>query len=111
MTDIWKFWFCKMYSASVFMNDRKNEQMIKVDCEIGSSYIWGKIFKNGPSKIYGRQRFKKLKLYGLLKPYPIKIFKGCLPQVLFGPFLNTLCQMLFCQYYTFWKSCILINLP
>ena len=30
-------------------------------------HIWGKIFKNGPSKICGRQPLKKLKGYGLLK--------------------------------------------
>ena len=35
--------------------------------------IRDKVFKNGPSKIY-----------------PFKFFKGCLPQILLGPFLNTL---------------------
>ena len=29
-------------------------------------YIWGKVFKNGPSAICGRQPLKKLKWYGLL---------------------------------------------
>ena len=24
------------------------------------------------------------------RPYPFKFFKGCLPQILLGPFLNTL---------------------
>ena len=46
---------------------------------------WVKVFKNGPSKICGRQPLKKLKWYGLPK-----IFKGCLPQISLGPFLNTL---------------------
>ena len=32
--------------------------------------IWGKVFKN--------------------RPYHFKFFKGCLPQILLGPFLNTL---------------------
>ena len=27
-------------------------------------------------------------------PYPFKFFKGCLPQILLGPLLNTLSQML-----------------
>ena len=40
--------------------------------------------------------FKKLE--GFL-PYPFKFFKGCLPQILFGPFLNTLPHMIF----TLWK--------
>ena len=26
----------------------------------------------------------------LSRPYPIRFFKGCLPQILLGPFLNTL---------------------
>ena len=29
--------------------------------------IWDKVFKNEPSKICGRQPFKNLKWYGLLK--------------------------------------------
>ena len=39
----------------------------------------GTILKNGPSKICGRQPLKNL-----------KFFKGYLPQILLGPFLNTL---------------------
>ena len=37
---------------------------------------WVKVFKNGPSKICERQ--------------PLKKFKGCLTQIIIGPFLNTL---------------------
>ena len=44
------------------------------------------IFKNIPSKICGRQRLKR--------PYHFKFFKGCLPQILLGPFLNTLSHIL-----------------
>ena len=47
-------------------------------------HIWDKLFKNGPSKIYRRQPLKNL------KGYPYKFFKGCLPQILLDPFLNTL---------------------
>ena len=47
------------------------------------------LFKNRPSKILGRQPY--LKCYGLL--YQLKLFKGCLPQVLLGPFLNTVSQI------------------
>ena len=43
------------------------------------SIVWDKVFKNGPSKICGRQPSKNL-----------KFFKGCLPQILLGPFLNIL---------------------
>ena len=44
-----------------------------------------KVFKNGPSKICGIQP---------LKSYPFKSFKGCLPQILLGPFMNTLSHMI-----------------
>ena len=47
---------------------------------------WEKVFKNGPSKICGRQPLKHLSL-------PFKFFKGSLSQILLGPFLNTLSQM------------------
>ena len=32
-------------------------------------------------------------MVGLNRPYHFKFFKGCLTQILFGPFLNTLTQM------------------
>ena len=58
-------------------------------------YIRDKVFKNEPSKTCGRQPLKNLKRYGLLqiywsRPYHFKFFKGCLPQILLSPFLNTL---------------------
>ena len=46
-----------------------------------NSYKWDKVFKSGPGKICGRQPLKNLKGY--------KFFKGCLPQILLGPLLNT----------------------
>ena len=51
--------------------------------------IWVKVFKNGPSKICGRQPLKNL------KSYYFKFFKGCLPQLLLGPFLKTLSSIYF----------------
>ena len=51
---------------------------------------WDKVFKNGPNKIFGRQPLKKLK--GLWSAEAEKN-KGCLPQILLGPFLNTFSQM------------------
>ena len=47
-----------------------------------------KVFKNGPSEICGRQPLKNLNRYDLLNYF--KYFKGCLPQISRGPFLNTL---------------------
>ena len=62
-------------------------------------FNWVKIFKNGPSKIFGRQPLNNLKWYGLPKQtISLQIFKGCLPQVLLGLFLNTLTQLFF------WKT-------
>ena len=43
------------------------------------SYIGVKVFRYGPSKICGRQQ-----------TISFKFSKGCLPQILFGTFLNTL---------------------
>ena len=37
--------------------------------------------------------FKNLKGY-VSRSYPLKMFKYCLPQILLGPFLNTLPQLL-----------------
>ena len=48
--------------------------------------IWVKVFKTVPSKICGRQP----DMVCLGKSYNFKFFKGCLPQILICPFLNTL---------------------
>ena len=53
-----------------------------------------KYSKNGPSKIFGSQSLKTLKGYGVLnRPYPLKFSKGCLPQNLLIPLLNTLSHL------------------
>ena len=55
----------------------------------------GQSIQEWSSKICGRQPLKELKGYGLLRrPYPLKLFKDCFPQILLGPFLNTLFQIL-----------------
>ena len=45
-------------------------------------YIWVNVFKNKLSKIC------------LGRSYHFRVFKGCLPQILLGPFLSTLTQLL-----------------
>ena len=80
------------------MNNLKKYSSILSDAKWNESYrltvIWDKVFKNGPSKIYGKQPLKNLKRYGhLSRPYHFKIFKGCLPQITRGPLLNTLSHM------------------
>ena len=41
-------------------------------------------------------RMDKVKAdHSLKRPYTFKVFKGCLPQILLGPFLNTLSQITF----------------
>ena len=62
--------------------------------------IRDKVFKNRPSKICGRQLSENLK--GLSRPYPFKFFKGCLPQISFGPFLNTLSHIV---VLVMWQLC------
>ena len=58
--------------------------------------IWGKVFKNGPIEICGRQPLKNL-------------LKGCLPQILLGPFLNTLIQLWgLLLFVTGWCTIIMI---
>ena len=47
-----------------------------------------------------------MKWYGLIRPYHFKLFKGCSPQILLGPFLNTLIHILY--YPT--QSCISFNI-
>ena len=46
--------------------------------------IWDKVFKNGPSN------------FCVSRPYSFKFFKGCLPKILLGPFLNTLSHLIVC---------------
>ena len=54
-------------------------------------YIWVKVFKSGPIKIYGRQPLKNSKWYGLHKQTVLlQIFKGYIPQILLALFLITL---------------------
>ena len=54
------------------------------------SYIWDKVFKNGPSKIFGIQPLKDLN-HTVCFNRP-KFFKACIPQILLGVFLNKLFQ-------------------
>ena len=55
--------------------------------------LWNKVFKNGQSKICGRQLLKNLKGYGLLgRP------------LLLGPFLNILSLILWRKFIRFEKS-------
>ena len=55
---------------------------------------WDKVFKDRPSKTCGRQPLKNLMGYGVFKQtISLQIFKGCLPQKLLGPFLNTLSHL------------------
>ena len=56
---------------------------------------WDKIFKNGPSEICGRQPLKYFKcdMVSLSRPCHFEFFKGFLPQISLGPFLNNLSQL------------------
>ena len=88
---------------------------------------WAGLFKNGPIKICGKSDMVylsvirtiapeencyavRLKVWVgvrvevgncprtcLSRPYHFKFFKGCLPQILLGPFLNTLTHVFPCS--------------
>ena len=45
----------------------------------------------------------------LSKPHPLKFFKGCLPQSLLGPFLNTLSHLMVCTVYDSDIKCDLLG--
>ena len=89
--------------------------------------IWDKVFRSEPSKIFRRQIWRPyqtrcrpyIRLYAdkyvdhicLSRPYTFKCFKGCLPQILIGPHLNTLSYMrrfarfgTICTILKTWKS-------
>ena len=65
-------WNCTNYSS---------ESVLGKILNIGK-HIWVKVFKNVPNKICGRQPLENLKL-----------MVCCLPQILLGPYLNTLTPM------------------
>ena len=54
-------------------------------------FIWIKVFKNGPSKVCGRQPLKNLRWKQTIS---LQILKGYLSQILLGPFLNTLTHIM-----------------
>ena len=67
------------------------------DCLHGKDGKWlfyMNVFKNGPSKVCGRQHLKNLKWHVCLE-----FFKGCLPQILHNLLLNTLSHIYqqFCE--------------
>ena len=86
----WRSWKFSIFKQKTWFLI-KNKSLSKL-----RDNIWDKVFKNGPSKICGRQPIKNLKEYSLVRglvclsrPYPFKFFKGCLLQILLGPFFNT----------------------
>ena len=64
-------------------------------------FKWDKVFRNGQSKICGRQ---PLKIWS--RPYVFTIFKGCYQQISLGLFSNALSQMVRCfsRWYSFLKK-------
>ena len=62
--------------------------------EINAFIIRVKVFKNGPRKIFD--------VVCLGRPCHFNFFKGCFPQILFGPFLNALNHMI--RYFNEFRS-------
>ena len=51
----------------------------------------------------------QLKVEFLTRPYSFKFFKGCLPQILLGPFLNTLANIIHNSWINIPRCHILVN--
>ena len=94
-TRVWLFWNWTVDTCLVARVPLPHQKQLYINENKGLNK-WVKAFKNGPSKICGRQPLKNLKwLVCLGKSYHFKLFKGCLPQILLDTFLNTLTQILF----------------
>ena len=65
-------WFNPLYGSHVKTNLRKVFRKLIVK-HFPKHIKWDEVFKNGPR--------------------PLKFFKGCLPQIFVGPFLNALSQI------------------
>ena len=64
-------WPAYLVMLIIFVKSMDNDDIyIEICCMIA---IWVKVFKNGPSKVCGRQL------------YHFNFFKGCLPNILLGP--------------------------
>ena len=53
-------------------------------------FVWDKVSKSGPNKTCGRQPLKSWRRLVCFKHIPSNFVKDLLPQILLGPFLNTL---------------------
>ena len=85
---ILKKWFFQFFKAIQKSSEFRDGKLWAYDDK------WVKVFKNRPSKICGRQPLKTLMWYGLLsQTISLQIFKNCLPQIFYGPFMNNLTQM------------------
>ena len=81
------------FSSTIFSrSEKKQQQQHKFQCK--------KIIFNvlqSSSTIFSSWGFQER--ICLSRPYPFKFFKSCLPQILLGPFLNTLPQIIIYQEF------------
>ena len=64
------------------------ERKVKYKGRCKQRNIWGKVFKNGPTEIFGETAFKKFEVIWSALNF------GCLPQISLGSFLKTLSHSL-----------------
>ena len=84
----------QLEKRSTILSLRKQSLLGWYVTDLKWSYKWVKVFKNGPNTICGKQPLKNFKWYGLPgRPYR-------LPQILLGPFLNTMTQI---KIRAFWS--------
>ena len=95
----WRSDFKKQLDASI-MNLYSSEHCRALEAS-SYTYIWVTVFKNGPSKICGRQYLKNLKWYGLSKRlsiyYDISLFQYIEIYLcsVFFTFVHSICEWIY----------------
>ena len=97
---IWLIWVFSLQGFTLFSVWRKSSHAFHHLCFFWPGrVIWDNVFKNWPSKTYHH-----IRPYDLGRPYQLKFFKGCLPQISCGPFLNAL------PMYVYRCLCVYMNI-
>ena len=87
---------------------KRLEKFIYPDYAVEESYLSniggfrGKIFKNGPSQICGRQPLKKFEVIW----YHFNFLKDCLPKISLDPCLDTLSHLYFAANAARFLKCV-----
>ena len=90
-----KYFFCWLWTGKLLPGSSMKLCIILriiAKCNMAryfSQFKWGKVSKNGPSEICGREPLKIWSdMVWLNRPYHFRFFKGSLPQFSLGPFFE-----------------------